>query len=52
MDLHRGLEAHEMDVRTHIWGTIDDERFTWEMLDVSFGGSLALLGDDIAPSST
>jgi hypothetical protein len=52
LDLHRGLEAHEMDARPHVWGTIDDERCTWKMKDVSFGGTLASPKDEIVPSPT
>jgi hypothetical protein len=52
LDLHRGLEAHEMNGRPRIWGTIDDERCTWKMKDVAFGGILALLENELAPLST
>jgi hypothetical protein len=52
LDLHGGLEAHEMDVRPHVWGTIDDECCTWKMKDVSFGGILASSEDELAPLST
>jgi hypothetical protein len=52
LDLHRGLEAHEMDARPHVWGTIYDELFTLKMKDVSFGGFLASLEDEISPFST
>jgi hypothetical protein len=40
LDLHRGLEAHEMDVRPQVWGTIDDEHCTLRMEDDVFGGTL------------
>jgi hypothetical protein len=40
-DLHRGLEAHEMDARPHVWAIFDDERCTLMMEDIAFGGILA-----------
>ena len=52
MDLHGGLEAHEMDVRPHVWGTIDDEHCAWKMKDVTFGGILVWLRDETPPYST
>jgi hypothetical protein len=52
LDLHRCLEAHDMDARPHVWGTIDDERCTWKMKDIAFGGTLASPKDEIVPSPT
>jgi hypothetical protein len=44
--------ADRMDVVPHEWVTIDDEHCTLILEDVSFGGTLASLEDEVAPFST
>ena len=43
---------HRMDARPHIWGTIYDDHYAWNMKDVSFGGIFAWLKDGTPPFST
>jgi hypothetical protein len=52
LNLHRGLGAHEMDARPHVWGIIDDEICTWKIEEVSFGGIFSSLEDEAPTLST